>query len=124
MFNKKMFCTRLKMLRLEKNLTLELLGSIFHITKQTISRWETGDRIPSIEIVYMLSEYFDVTTDYLLGKSDSRETYEIKNDNEQLNLTNNELELLEEFRTLNKYEQNIIKGKISEMIYNKNHSDI
>lgn len=72
MFTKKIFCERLKILRLEKNLTLEQLGLAFNVTKQTISRWETGDRIPSIEIVYMLSEYFNVTTDYLLGKSDYR----------------------------------------------------
>ncbi|WP_326907840.1 helix-turn-helix domain-containing protein [Sedimentibacter sp. MB31-C6] len=120
MFPKKIFCTRLKELRLEKNLTLKQLGSIFHVTKQTISRWETGDRIPSIEIVYMLSEYFNVSTDYLLGKSVSKTTYEIKNDNVQLTVS--ESELLKEFRTLDKYEQNIIKGKISEMIYNKNNN--
>lgn len=119
MFTKKTFCTRLKILRLEKNLTLEQLGLIFNVTKQTISRWETGDRLPSIEIVYMLSEYFNVTTDYLLGKSDYKETYETKSDNVQLNLTGKELELLEEFRTLDKYEQNIIKGKISEIIKSK-----
>lgn len=119
MFNKDIFCTRLKLLRLEKNLTLEQLGLIFNVTKQTISRWETGDRIPSIEIVYMLSEYFNVTNDYLLGKSDYRTSHDIKSDNKQLNLTDNELVLIEDFRTLDKYEQNVIKCKIAEIINNK-----
>lgn len=120
MFPKKLFCDRLKELRLGKNLTLEQLGLVFHVTKQAISRWETGDRIPSLEMVYMLSEYFNVSTDYLLGKSDYKTTNNIIKSDIQQNLSSNESELLEEFRTLDKYEQNIIKGKISEMIYNKN----
>lgn len=120
MFPKILFCTRLKALRLEKNLTLEQLGLIFNVTKQAVSRWETGDRIPSIEMVYMLSEYFNVSTDYLLGKLDYKTINNIKRNETQQSLTSNESELLEEFRALDKYEQNIIKGKISEIIYKKN----
>ncbi len=120
MFAKDLFCSRLKSLRLEKNLTLEQLGAIFGVTKQTVSRWETGDRLPSIEIVYILAEYFNVSLDYLTGRTDK---LDLVINNVEQNISEEESELLEDFRLLNKYEQNIIMGKISEMIYNKNIND-
>ncbi len=70
MFSKELFCIRLKELRLQNKLTLEQLGSIFNVTKQTTSRWETGDRIPSIEIICVLADYFNVSLDYLTGRTD------------------------------------------------------
>lgn len=115
MFPKELFICRLKTLRLKEKITLEQLGLLFNVTKQTVSRWETGDRLPSIEILYGLAEHFNVSLDYLIGRNDIPD---IVNKNEEL--TNEESELLEDFRLLNKYEQNVIIGKISELIYNKN----
>ena len=120
MFSKELFCNRLKTLRLEKKLTLEQLGLLFNVTKQTTSRWETGDRIPSIEIICMLAEFFEVTLDYMSGKTDNPNSIiDNKKNYDKHNPTTEEAELLEDFRLLDKYEQNIIMGKISEMIYNK-----
>lgn len=116
MFIKNLFSNRLKLLRLEKNLTLEQLGTIFNVSKQAASRWETGDRIPSIEIIYMLAEYFNVSLDYLVGRTDEPDLTII---NVEQNISEEELELLEDYRQLNKLEKNVIIGKISEMIYNK-----
>lgn len=73
MFDKKIFSERLKQLRLQQNLTLETLGNEFQVTKQTTSRWETGDRVPSIDIVYSLANYFNVSSDYLIGLTDNPE---------------------------------------------------
>lgn len=120
MFSKELFCNRLKTLRLEKKLTLEQLGLLFNVTKQTTSRWETGDRIPSIEIICMLSEFFEVSLDYMSGKTDNPNSIiDDKNNNDEQNITKEEAELLEDFRLLNKLEKNVIIGKISEIIYNK-----
>ena len=80
MFSNELFCERLKELRLSKNLTLEQLGSLFNVTKQTTSRWETGDRIPSIEIICVLADYFDVSLDYLTGRTDEPVNPNIPND--------------------------------------------
>lgn len=116
MFSKELFIKRLKALRLKENITLEHLGSLFNVTKQTASRWETGDRFPSIETLYGLAEHFNVSIDYLTGRIDNSNI--ISNNTDFI--ADEESELLEDFRQLNKHEQNIILGKISEMIYNKN----
>lgn len=66
------FSERLKHLRKEKNITLEELAENINTTKSTLSRYENGKREPKMYFVERLSDYFDVSTDYLLGKTDER----------------------------------------------------
>lgn len=40
------------------------------ITKQKLSNWKLGYYEPELDIVLMLAEYFGVSTDYLLGKTE------------------------------------------------------
>lgn len=63
----KIFCERLKELRLEKGLSTTALGKILNVSNSTISRWESGIIIPSIEHLYNIAKYFDVSADYLIG---------------------------------------------------------
>ncbi|SDD85921.1 helix-turn-helix domain-containing protein [Sporomusa acidovorans] len=70
MFRQKIFCERLKALRLSQNLTLEQLANELDLVKQTIGNWEKGIRIPSLETSIALAEYFNVSLDYLVGLSD------------------------------------------------------
>ncbi len=70
MFANKIFCERLRSLRQTNNLTLERVGKDFEVSKQTVSRWETGDRLPALDIAVALADYFDVSLDYLVGRSD------------------------------------------------------
>ncbi len=63
------FKERLKELRLERNLTQQDLGKILHTTKMAVSHWEKGHSEPSIAQLIVLSDYFDVSIDYLVGKS-------------------------------------------------------
>lgn len=62
---------RLKSLRLSNNLTLEQTGAKFNITKQTVSYWEKGERVPSFDIATALAEYYGVSLDYLAGLSNN-----------------------------------------------------
>lgn len=62
---------RLKELRLKKRLTQEELGKVIHVSKVSISGYESGNRTPDTETLQRLADYFDVTTDYLLGRSDN-----------------------------------------------------
>lgn len=71
MFNNNLFCERLKNLRLSNNLTMENLGAQFSVTKQTISRWESGDRLPPLNVTYNIAKYFNVSIDYLVGLTDN-----------------------------------------------------
>lgn len=70
MFSQKIFCQRLRDLRQLHKLTLEQLGAEFKVTKQTVSHWEKGDRLPSLDVAAALADYFNVSLDYLAGRSD------------------------------------------------------
>lgn len=63
---------RLKLLREEKQLLQEELGKIIGVSGRAIGNYENGNRDMSTEIVIKLANFFDVTTDYLLGKSKER----------------------------------------------------
>ena len=70
---------RLRFLRNEKGESLEKIAKYLNVTIQTISNYETEKRDMTPDTILKLSEYFNVSTDYLLGKSDIRNPEEIKN---------------------------------------------
>lgn len=64
--------TRIKELRLSKNLTQTSLAVIVGCSQNTISRIELEEAIPSSEILIELSNYFNVSVDYILYKTDHK----------------------------------------------------
>lgn len=62
---------RIKELRLGKHLTQEKLGEFLHVQKAAISKYENGRATPSTDILKKLSHVFDVSTDYILGVTDT-----------------------------------------------------
>jgi transcriptional regulator with XRE-family HTH domain len=69
MFSQEIFCYRLRQLRQSRNLTVEQLGKEFNVKRQTVSRWELGNRLPPLDVATALAEYFNVSLDYLVGLS-------------------------------------------------------
>lgn len=63
---------RIRKLRNELGLTQEELGAKIGQTKSNISKYETGALEPSLQALGLLSDIFDVTIDYLVGKTDIR----------------------------------------------------
>ena len=63
---------RLRFLRNEKGESLRKIAKYLNVTIQTISNYETEKRDMTPDTILKLAEYFDVTTDYLLGKTDIR----------------------------------------------------
>ena len=63
---------RLKELREAKKITQLNLSVKMCVTQQTISKIEQGKTLPRVELAYALSEYFNVSMDYLFGKSDKK----------------------------------------------------
>lgn len=63
----KIFCERLKELRIEKNLSTTKLADAIGVSDAEISRWENGLRTPIIDNLLALAKFFDVSSDYLLG---------------------------------------------------------
>jgi transcriptional regulator with XRE-family HTH domain len=72
------FGERFKSLRLEKQMGQEELINDFNkkynfgFTKSAVSQYENGKRIPEIDSLTSFADYFKVSIDYLLGKSDIR----------------------------------------------------
>ncbi|WP_099832353.1 helix-turn-helix domain-containing protein [Streptococcus suis] len=67
-----MFAKRLKQLRKEANLTQKNIADNFNTSPQSYAQWEKGLRNPSKESLEKLADFFNVSTDYLLGNSEIR----------------------------------------------------
>jgi transcriptional regulator with XRE-family HTH domain len=63
------FAERVKILRTEKSLSQKKLADNFNLDATTVAKWELGS-FPNENTIKGLCEYFNVTTDYLLGLSD------------------------------------------------------
>lgn len=64
---------RLKQLRTRKKLTQSELGKQINVTKVSISGYENGNRTPDTDTLERLADFFGVSTDYLLGRSNMAE---------------------------------------------------
>lgn len=64
--------SRIKELRTEKRMTQAELGRVIGVTKVSISGYENNTRQPDNSILLKLAGYFNVSTDYLLGKSNNK----------------------------------------------------
>ena len=64
-----MFSSVLQQLRKEARLTQDQIAEILNVQKRTYGSWERGERQPDIEMLCKIADYFNVTTDYLLGRT-------------------------------------------------------
>lgn len=67
-----MFGERLKQLRTEKGLFQKELAKILGVSAGAIGMYENGKRTPDFEILNKIADYFNVSVDYLLGRTDIR----------------------------------------------------
>lgn len=58
-------------LRKRKGLTQIELAEKFNYTDRAVSKWENGDTLPDVEVLYQLCEFYDVTLDYLTHEDNS-----------------------------------------------------
>lgn len=63
---------RIRDLRKQKKMSQSELAKIIGVTQTTITAWETGKAEPSSSAVANLADYFNVTTDYLLGRPEEK----------------------------------------------------
>ena len=65
-----MFKNRVKFLRTSAGISQQRLAFFLGVERSTIGKWETQNVIPSGEMLKAIAEFFNVSTDYLLGKKD------------------------------------------------------
>ena len=64
------FAQRLKELRKEKNLSQDLLAKQVGLTHTAIGLWEQNKRVPNLDAVIKLANFFKVSLDYIAGLED------------------------------------------------------
>ena len=67
------FAERIKDLRLERGLTQEAVGEIIGVKRYAVYSYEKGRACPEMKGLVILADYFDVSIDYLTGRTDKRE---------------------------------------------------
>ena len=67
-----MFESRIKSLRTSLGLNQVEFALQLNVTKQSVSNWENGNILPSIDMLIKICKTFSVSADYLLGLDDKR----------------------------------------------------
>lgn len=113
---------RLKELRIEKELLQSDIAKIINKSERTVGFYETGERDMNTETLAILSDFFNCSIDYLLGKSDIRNPEKV--DENKLNVA-----FSSGFDGLNDTNKSIINATIAGLLSkqkeeeNKNNSN-
>jgi transcriptional regulator with XRE-family HTH domain len=67
------FGERLKRLRNESNVHPVEIAGVLGVQRRVLFYYESGDRFPTVPSLIKLADYFDVSLDYLVGRSDNPE---------------------------------------------------
>lgn len=98
--------SRIKQLRENRGLIQEILASKLGITQQMLSKYERDVLCIKVDVLKRIAEYFNVTTDYLLGVS------EVKRDLQGQMKVNKTLDtyydLIEIYKGLDEYDQEMV----------------
>lgn len=114
-----MISTRLKSLREDADLSQKELAKLLGVSPSTIGMYESGKRTPDSEMLTRICDFFNVTVDYLIGRSNIKNpqcsTYK---KTEQGHLTDDEKNILNLYKKLNDKDkakvEGIMENKISE----------
>lgn len=68
------FSEKLKQLRIQQEYSQEQLAEELHVSRQAITKWESGKGLPDIENAKLIANFFDVTLDSLLDDVEEIET--------------------------------------------------
>jgi transcriptional regulator with XRE-family HTH domain len=62
----------IKKLRMSSGLNQVEFAKVLSVTKQCVSNWENDNVVPSVDMLCKIADFFCVSTDYLLGRSEKR----------------------------------------------------
>lgn len=63
------FANVLRLLRTKKNMSQQELARALRISKSAVNMYERGERQPNFETLELIADFFNVDTDYLLGRT-------------------------------------------------------
>lgn len=88
----------LKILRQEKGISQQQLADVILVTQQSVNKYENHDVEPDIKTLIKIAEFFNVSLDYLVGRTDIRE---MANKTRMSDLADGEEKIIKEMRRLN-----------------------
>lgn len=105
----RMFGDIFKQLRLEKGLSQDRIAEELDVSQPLIAKWESHQSTPAPEMLDYIADYFDVSTDYLIGRTNDRRYFK-SNDNsiEDFNL------LFNKYKGLSDSDKEFMKNMIIE----------
>ncbi len=104
----------IKKLREEYNLTQKDIGELLSKSQQSISRLEKGQRDIDIYELCILADHFNVSTDYILGRTKNKNTPDVASAFETILIEN--YSTLKELRNLNLTEKAIVTSIIANCV--------
>ena len=103
------FSTRLKELRQECGLTIEEFASEVGVSKSSVGYYENQNRLPDLAVAAKMADVLNVTTDYLVGRSNARtQTPKLKNICDYVGLSDKSVEMLAQLKAENPKRLSII----------------
>lgn len=111
--NQKKIGIFLKELRKEKQITQEQLAEYLNVSNRSVSRWETGNNLPDLDILIQLSKYYDVQLIEILEGEKMKEEKHLETTVQKVAEYGNE-EKLKLTRLMNFF---FILGVVSNLIY-------
>lgn len=73
MFNEKVFVERLNQLMATNKVTKQALADAINVKRQAASQFANGNNLPSVPTLVAIADYFKVSLDYLVGRSNNKE---------------------------------------------------
>ena len=98
---------RIKELRTEKNMTQNEIATVLGISRQVFANYEKEINYPDPKMLVKLADFFDVSIDFLVGRTDELDIVRQKS-----TISPSELEFLARFRQLDKNAQNKVLGYV------------
>ena len=108
------FCQRFDALMAEKGLNNLRLSKETGVADRLIGAWKKGEKRPGFDNLVLLAGYFDVSLDYLVGRSDIRK---LNTKKEPVpGISENGREMLELYERLPERDQLLLLGRLQEMV--------
>ena len=103
---------RIKELRQERGLTQAEVANAIKTSQRNIGRWENGEHEPTASFIFLLANFFEVSSDYLLGLEDDFGTRTTAPMNGSLSYSSEEHKIIEQYRSLPKQLQELIRNQL------------
>ena len=98
---------RLKELREAKHMSQQAVADVFHVTQQTIFKYEHALAEPDLDVILHMADFFGTSVDYLIGYTDVPFRYEVYPKD---SITQSEQRVLEYYRRLSPKVQTLVQA--------------